>query len=133
MREVTENDFRMPEFRNEKVEDYEFREDGKVVRKDRWQRGFRNIASLVVGARAKYEIDDVVRAVGDLVGDWCRACPDEDPETAVIDIRLDDGSVLKGCERVGPSIYTWREGTIDIKPEDFGAMAVQWKEHREAA
>ena len=38
-RMVTEEDFRMPEFRGAKVEDYEFRKDGKIVRKDRWERG----------------------------------------------------------------------------------------------
>ena len=34
-RTVTEEDFRMPEFRGAKVEDYKFRKDGKIVRKDR--------------------------------------------------------------------------------------------------
>lgn len=36
-RQVAELDFRLPEFRDAKVEDYEFREDGKLVRKDRWE------------------------------------------------------------------------------------------------
>ncbi|MNJ24237.1 hypothetical protein D3C77_186460 [compost metagenome] len=38
-REVAELDFRRPEFRNARVEDYEFRDDGTIVRKDRWVTG----------------------------------------------------------------------------------------------
>ena len=37
-REVTEADFRMPEFKDAEPKDYEFRADGKIVRKDRWEK-----------------------------------------------------------------------------------------------
>lgn len=47
MREVTEKDFRKPEFRDAKVEDYEFRDDGKLVRKDRFQTTVFKIASIL--------------------------------------------------------------------------------------
>lgn len=61
-REVTEEDFRMPEFRNAKVEDYEFRSsDQKLVRKDRWQTGIQRL-SAALGWR-DYEIDEVVDEV----------------------------------------------------------------------
>ena len=60
-------DFRLPEFRDAKVEDYEFREDGKLVRKDRWESAVREIKSLVLGDTREFEIDDVVAAVRDLV------------------------------------------------------------------
>ena len=66
-RQVTESDFRLPEFRDEKVEDYELREDGKLVRKDRWESAVREIKSLVLGGTREFEIDDVVAAVRDLV------------------------------------------------------------------
>lgn len=61
-RAVTERDFRMPEFVHAKVEDYEFRDDGKVVRKDRWEMGIRRIASILRLGR-EWEISDVVKAV----------------------------------------------------------------------
>ncbi len=66
-RQVTELDFRLPEFRNAKVEDYEFREDGKLVRKDRWELAIHEIKRLVLGDAEEFEIDDVVAAVRDLV------------------------------------------------------------------
>lgn len=66
-RAVTERDFRMPEFADAKVEDYEFRKDGKVVRKDRWETGIRNIASILgLLKNREFEIQDVVNAVAAL-------------------------------------------------------------------
>jgi hypothetical protein len=64
--EVTERDFRMPQFRDAKVEDYEFRDDGKVVRKDRWEMGLRRIAGRVALTR-DFEIDAVVYRVSQLI------------------------------------------------------------------
>jgi hypothetical protein len=66
-REVTERDFRAPEFRDAKVEDYEFRSDGKIVRKDRWETGIHRIRSILGDERREFEIDDVVNAVKALV------------------------------------------------------------------
>lgn len=60
-RAVTERDFRIPEFRDANVEDYEFRSDGKLVRKDRFQTGMRDIAWLFFSS--DYEIPDVVDRV----------------------------------------------------------------------
>jgi len=42
-REVMEKDLRAPEYREGKPEDYEFRSDGKIVRKDRFKRGMQDI------------------------------------------------------------------------------------------
>lgn len=98
-RVVTERDFRLPEFRDANVEDYEFRDDGKVVRKDRWERGLRDVASKLGWARRPYEIEEVVAAVGQLVTEqesW------ESPEHFLPShqqraaLRLMDGSVLRG-------------------------------------
>lgn len=71
MREVTEADFRMPEFRNAKPEDYEFRADGKLVRKDRWEHGICQIASIMGldVKRGEWEIDDVVMLVRSMTDD----------------------------------------------------------------
>lgn len=66
-REVTERDFRMPEFRDADPKDYEFREDGKVVRKDRWEMGIRRIRSALGDQRREFEIEDIVSAVNALV------------------------------------------------------------------
>lgn len=66
-REVTEFDFRSPSFRDAKVEDYEFREDGGLVRKDRWEQAVRSIAStLDFTARGGWEIDIVAAKVEEL-------------------------------------------------------------------
>lgn len=66
------NDFIIPEFRGKNLEDYEVREDGKVVRKDRWQNGIHCIRNLLVDAEllpdsVEFEIIDVVRAVAKLM------------------------------------------------------------------
>lgn len=99
--EVTEADFRMPEFKTAKLEDYERREDGKVVLKARWKNGISAIASVMgFSSRDGFEIHDVVNKVRTLAED---ADPDnwesEDmPEVcAVVDLRLPDGSVLRGA------------------------------------
>lgn len=57
-RAVTERDLRMPEFRDAKPEDLEFRTDGKLVRKDRWQNGMMSIANAF-GMR-DWEVPEVV-------------------------------------------------------------------------
>lgn len=66
-REVTERDFRMPEFRDADPKDYEFRADGKVVRKDRWETGIHRIRAALGDQRREFEIDDIVLAVRALV------------------------------------------------------------------
>ncbi len=66
-REVTEQDFRMPVFRGADPKDYEFRSDGKVVRKDRWETGIRSIRSALGDSRHEFEIAEIVDAVRALV------------------------------------------------------------------
>lgn len=69
-RAVTENDFREPRFRDAKPEDYEFRPDGDLVRKDRWETGIRDIASAMgYEAREGFEIEHLVCSVKLLVND----------------------------------------------------------------
>ena len=64
MRIVTELDFRMPGYKDAKPEDYEFRDDGKLVRKDRWETGIQRIRHRVgVGVREDWEINDIILKV----------------------------------------------------------------------
>lgn len=67
MRDVTEEDFRMPKFRGKDPKDYEFREDGEVVRKDRWETAIYRIRSILGDRRREFEIEDVINAVDALV------------------------------------------------------------------
>lgn len=62
-RPVTEFDFRAKEFQHPdiKPEDYEFRSDGVLVRKDRWERAIHQLART-----REFEIDDVV----DMCKEW---------------------------------------------------------------
>lgn len=57
-RVVTENDLRRPEYKDQMLTDFEFRADGKIVRKDRFEKGMQEIAWLVFGR--DYEIPEVV-------------------------------------------------------------------------
>lgn len=66
-RKVTERDFRMPEFRDANPDDYEFRSDGKIVRKDRWEQGIHSIRYALGDNRREFEIADIVEAVRALV------------------------------------------------------------------
>jgi len=77
-REVKERDIRLPEFRDANLEDLEFRNDGKVVRKDRWENGIRNIRSALGDHRREFEIDDVVAAVKAIAAAF--PLPDKDEE-----------------------------------------------------
>ena len=78
-RQVTERDFRLPEFYDADPKDYEFRGDGKVVRKDRWETAIRKIRSRLGDNRSEFEIEDVIRAVEALVATIEPPPEDEDP------------------------------------------------------
>jgi hypothetical protein len=86
MREVTERDLRMPEFRDAKLEELEFRSDGKIVRKDRWETGIRRIRSALGDHRNEFEIEDIVQAV--------KAIVDTFPD--IHDDEIDDGGSRAG-------------------------------------
>lgn len=125
-RQVTELDFRKPELRQAKVEDYEFRDDGALVRKDRWETGIHQIKGIV-GIRGGFEVEEVVERVRQLKGLWENAEPEEDPRADMIDVRLSCGSVLANCERVGEFAYHWQFGAIEFTSKDFGADIVEWQ------
>lgn len=102
-RQVTEADFRLPEFRDAKPEDYEFCPDGTIARKDRWITAVNSIRHLVGIDSRSYEICDVVnkvRKLAQIEEDWTDLAA-LDPEDAeypgndmLCDIRINDGSVL---------------------------------------
>lgn len=103
-RKVTEQDFRMPEFRDARVEDYEFRDDGKLVRKDRWERAIHSIRFLVGNQKREFEIEEVVEAVRALAKDvdgWTsvdRTLTEDLPPTGTrLELRLVDGSILRNA------------------------------------
>lgn len=74
MRDVTEADFRMAHYRDAKPEDYEFRDDGALVRKDRWERAVRDIATAMgYESRGGFEIEVLVFCVEQLVRDAKKA------------------------------------------------------------
>lgn len=112
---VTERDFRLPEFRDANVEDYEFRGDGKLVRKDRWERAIGTIRHLVGLTGREFEIPDVVDAVRQLAaaqGGWLRVQdvpgPDDWPVAGyVLEVRLEDGSVLKNVDYMPETRWSW--------------------------
>jgi hypothetical protein len=113
-RTVTEMDFRMPEFRDAKAEDYEFRDDGKIVRKDRWERAVRSVAFAIgFTGRKEWEIEDVVERVREIAGqeeewtDHSRIDWGDVPRAGCIDLRLEDGSVLRGAVHGGEGALTW--------------------------
>lgn len=67
-RPVTEQDFRQPQFRDAKPEDYERRDDGAIVRKDRWETTVRKIASeFGVDARQGFECETLLVWVDDFI------------------------------------------------------------------
>lgn len=83
-REVTIQDFIMPEFRGADPKDYEFRDDGKIVRKDRWERGIYSIYRKLVHAELlpnrDFEISELVTVVENLIIHYEKSLKEEECE-----------------------------------------------------
>jgi hypothetical protein len=80
-RRVTERDLRMPEFRDistDDLDELEFRSDGKIVRKDRWENAIHAIRNRLGDRRKEFEVSEVVDAVGALIASIPR--PPEEEE-----------------------------------------------------
>lgn len=58
---LTEKDLRHPDFQEGTPDDYERRADGKIVRKDRWQKAITHLAIELLGKR-EFEVEEVVAA-----------------------------------------------------------------------
>lgn len=129
-RPVTEIDFRQPQFRDAKVEDYEFRNDGAVVRKDRWERAVQTIRELVGIHSNEFEIDDVVAKVERLVEDedtWTLVSDENPPQETRLDIQLHPGSVLMDATfSPAKGEYRWSMGPgVQISMDEVKA----WRKH----
>ena len=93
---VTERDFRKPEYADAIPEDYEFRSDGTLVRKDRWERAVQEIRELVGISTREFEIVDVIRKVEQLIPDpdgW-EVSPSLPEDGDIVSLELNCGSVL---------------------------------------
>ncbi len=71
-RPVTERDLRMPEFRDVSPEELEFRADGCIVRRDRWQRGIQRMVDILSEYNPKvntrqFEIPEALALLEDLL------------------------------------------------------------------
>lgn len=131
-REVTEQDFRMPEYRDQDPKDYEFDANQKPVRKDRWKRAIEHIRILVGVNGRSYDISDVISAVkaqaDDIMG-WEKVeveDPDDLPENkAKVDMRLKDGSILRGGHylRSNGGVWIWQGAKYHT--------VIEWKRHKE--
>lgn len=67
-RKVSIEDFIKLEFRGKNPDDYEFRADGKIVRKDRWENAIHDIRGKLIDAgllpdTENFDIQDVTDAV----------------------------------------------------------------------
>lgn len=63
-RPVTERDLRRPEFADCEPEDLEWRSDGTLARKDRWEQGIRQIVGILgMDPRKGFEVSKVVDEV----------------------------------------------------------------------
>lgn len=65
-RAVTDDDFRPPEYRGLRPEDYEFDVRGNLVSKDRWRSGLLKIAHTLGFEGHNFDIEDVVARVQEL-------------------------------------------------------------------
>jgi hypothetical protein len=130
-REVTERDFRAPEFREADPADYEFRDDGAIVRKDRWERGIRSIRAIIDPGRGEFEIHELVATVERIVGRWCQADPEDfpGPDVQRIDVKLACGSVLVGLWRSAEGErYDWGFRKCLVDASWFGSDVIEWRE-----
>lgn len=65
-RAVTELDLRDPKYGTGDPDEFEFRADGTIARKDRWEKGMQSIAVSVGAMEKGWEIKDVVDKVEEL-------------------------------------------------------------------
>ncbi|KUO98020.1 hypothetical protein AR276_23830 [Stenotrophomonas maltophilia] len=77
-REVTERDLRHPKYAQGEPSDYEFRADGKIVRKDRWEMAIHSIRYHLGDSRREFEVGDIVGAVKAMVASF----PDREEDEA---------------------------------------------------
>jgi hypothetical protein len=122
-RTVTEDDFRQPEFRGAKPEDYEFNPAGELVRKDRWMTTVFTLASVLdLDRREGFELVELVDRVRGLAAscglsaDWTHVDHENSEgfptRTGRYDVLLPDGSLLRSvwitvAECVADGNWAW--------------------------
>ncbi len=117
MRTVTERDLRMPEFADADPKDLEFRGDGKLVRKDRWEVGIRKIHfRLGMSCRDDFEIENVLIAVVSLVA-RCQLMDDAIGDVLWDEMRADPPALVKCVPILWPAVMWFR-------PVPWGAVPV---------
>ena len=107
----------MPEFRDAVPEDYEFRADDKLVRKDRWESAVNSIRYLVGINSREFEISEVVDAVREMVADrdnWVdfilQNLDDHPNNGEKCDIKFkDDGVLLNTYYQELSRTWVWRK------------------------
>ena len=93
-------------------DDYERREDGKVVRKDRWEWAVRNIVTCLHGPRHKFEIDEIVENVRALAE---RTKPHSEDSAAYEQAPDHDSELAETASSTKAAISAY---AIDLPPRD---------------
>lgn len=108
LKEVTEQDFRLPQFRGKDPKDYEFNAHNIPVRKDRWKTGILEAAFLVGVSTRAFEISDVIDAIKEQVGVGWETFSEYVPEqNSMVWLKLTCGSVLRDAI-CGVGGFTWQ-------------------------
>ena len=128
---VCEADFRIPELRDAKVEDYEFNDNGQLVRKDRWKNAIYDICGLVGCNTRDFELNVVFEAVEKLTlseAEWETAINDEfsfyPDQHSMVTVKLNDGSVINNVK------FTWmqRKAYWESKYGTFTTEVTAWRQ-----
>ena len=122
---VTEKDFRKDEFMDANPEDYEFRDDGQIVRKDRWEMGIRSIASILDMGRGDWEISDVVQRVDDFVNKPTGYHPQDTTATFSLPTEEDIKKLADGKRRILSSNIVERKKEIELVRSIFQDAVVE--------
>ena len=117
-KKVTENDFRLPQYKDANPDDYEFLIDGTIARKDRYYTALNTIRHLVGISSRSYEIEDIIKAVETLSHyqhGWETISSDNPiypkPHTHV-EVRLNDGSTLRNSSINSNNCWSWNNKPI---------------------
>ena len=121
---VTEKDFRKDEFIDANPEDYEFREDGKIVRKDRWEKGIRRIAHLLDMGNV-WDITDVIQRVDDIVNKPTEYMPKEEPAGVSLPTEEDIKKLADGKRRILSFDSVTRKKQIELVRSIFPDAVVE--------
>lgn len=121
---VTEKDFRKDEFINANPEDYEFMDDGRIVRKDRWEMGIRRIAHLLDMGN-DWDITDVIQRVDDFVNKPTGYHPQDTTATFSLPTEEDIKKLADGKRRILSSNIVERKKEIELVRSIFQDAVVE--------